>query len=168
MWQTRFPYPALALGLVCLLPACDDEPAAPTDVPCVGSGGVAFGLQGALTTASPPFALSDEVSGCIRVAASAATPGNISTAPSDVIAFSFTIGSETWTGAGADFAGIFRFTISQDLRELFFQNAGGVQSSPGMYRLDVLTTDPDPTRWIMSDNVTIVIASAEGTMSFTR
>lgn len=73
----------------------------------------------------------------------AAVPGHVSTTPSEILGYSFTIGDQTWSGTGADFLRVFRFEISWDVQMLFFQDAGGgLASSPGGFYLDIVTNAP--------------------------
>ncbi len=156
----------VTVGLLVLMATACGGPTEPVGPACPGTG-VAFTLTGALTIASAPFALSDAVSGCMRVEPAAAIANHMSTNASDVIAYTFTIGGQTWAGTGADFRGPFRFSISADEQLLFFQHMGGVRSTPDRLSLDIVTDDPNPTQWVVNA-VSPVPTRAVGTMMFSR
>jgi len=138
-------------------------------------GNVTFSMSGQLTEASSPFFQGQTLTGSMIIKQEAATNGYVSTDPSDVLVYDFSllgsecIETETWSGDGSDFAGIFRFEISADGSQLLFQNAGGgLTSNPGGFFLDIVTNDPDPTEWIISSDPLSPVARAVDTVQFTR
>lgn len=126
------------------------------------SGSVDYDLGGALTSASAPFQLSDGVSGTLEIDSALSLPGSASLSTSDVVSYSFTIGTETWSGTGADLGAV-GFGVSADGRTLSLDDATLVPAStPGGYFLSVVAGD-----WIVDDGMA-QLAGAVGTMSFDR
>ena len=163
--------------------ACGDAvPTESIDGPCPGAGGVVFVLSGSLHSASPPFAPSDPVSGCLRIAEEAATAANVSEVAEDILGYRVRVGIEVWTGDGLDLVTPPRpppylllpsirvqFAISADgTRLAFIYGRGLLTSIPGALYFTFESVDTDLTELLVESAAQLPHEVAVGTVQFTR